>query len=133
MVVHVTEEPAQNIRPGECVALKVKFTDDDKDVVIKSARFVRVVGKNGLLYYFKHADGEVYLLARLVNGDEELVLAQSDDGKEIVIQTQEYTKNKNSVQYYRPKAHSVFQSGLILEKNEASLFIKILIPSPCEE
>lgn len=128
--VVITKEPLDLIRPGECVSVKVKLVhlDDKSEVKIRSASFYRLVSDNGLIYQLKLQEGEVFLLLRLVEGDENLILVKPENSTQNVLQTQEYIKNKNSSFYYRPKAHSVFNTplGVILEKNELDLFIKIM-------
>lgn len=135
--VVITREPLDTIRPGECVSIKVKLIhlDDKTEVKIRSASFYRLVSDNGVVFQLKLQEGEVFLLLRLVEGDEDLVLTKPENSViKNVLQTQEYVRNKNSAMYYRPKAHSVFNTplGVLLEKNEIDLFIKVMAPASNE-
>jgi len=135
--VEVQEEPFESLRPGECVAVKIKLVkcDDRSEVKIRSASFYRLATNNGIVFTLKLQEGQVYLLVRLVNGDDELELAlPGDTGVPNVLTSQEYVRQKNSSAYYRPKAHSVFNTplGVHLDKNQLDLFIKVMIPSPAE-
>ena len=135
--VEVVEEPFESIRPGECVAVKIKLVkcDDRSEVKIRSASFYRLATNNGIVFTLKLQEGQAFLLVRLVTGDEELELAHpGDSGVPNVLQSQEYVRSKNSSAYYRPKAHSVFNTplGVHLDKNQLDLFIKVMVPSPQE-
>lgn len=135
--VEVQEEPFESIRPGECIAVKIKLVkcDDRSEVKIRSASYYRLATNNGIVFTLKLQEGQAYLLVRLVTGDEELDLAiPGDSGVPNVLQSQEYVRSKNSSAYYRPKAHSVFNTplGVHLDKNQLDLFIKVMIPSPQE-
>lgn len=135
--VEVQEEPFESIRPGECIAVKIKLVkcDDRSEVKIRSASFYRLAANNGIVFTLKLQEGQAFLLVRLVTGDEELELAlPGDSGVPNVLQSQEYVRSKNSSAYYRPKAHSVFNTplGVHLDKNQLDLFIKVMIPSPQE-
>ena len=135
--VEVQEEPFESIRPGECIAVKIKLVkcDDRSEVKIRSASFYRLAAGNGIVFTLKLQEGQAFLLVRLVTGDEELELALSGDSAvPNVLQSQEYVRSKNSSAYYRPKAHSVFNTplGVHLDKNQLDLFIKVMIPSPQE-
>jgi ankyrin repeat protein len=135
--VEVQEEPFEALRPGECVAVKIKLVrcDDRSEIKIRSASYYRLATNNGIVFTLKLQEGQVFLLVRLVTGDDELELAHpGDSGVHNVLTSQEYIRSKNSSAYYRPKAHSVFNTplGVHLDKNQLDLFIKVMIPSPTE-
>jgi hypothetical protein len=97
-------------------------------VKVRAAAFHRQVGTNGLLFRIKFQDSQLYLLVRLVSGDDklEVVVPSEDSGLDNVIQSQDYMKNKTSA-YYRPKAHSVYNTlGVLLEKDDIIVFVKIM-------
>lgn len=132
--VEVIKEPPEHVRPGECIAFKIKLVKfvDQSEIQIRSASFYRLIGNNGIVFNLKLQEGQVFLLLRLVIGDVELILHQPDETISNVMQTHEYIKNKNSSAYYRPKAHSVFNTplGVYLSKNQLDLFVKIMVASP---
>jgi len=134
--IQINEEPAEFIRPGECVAIKIKLFDNNEEVKVRSAMFQRHVGVNGMLFHAKLAEGEIYILARLVMGDDTLVpVTRTQEDPlylEPVLQTQDFIKSKTAA-YYRPKGYSVYNTvGLFIEKNELVMFFKIMMSSPQE-
>jgi len=119
------------------VAIKLKLIDNNEEVKVRSAMFQRQVGVNGMLFHCKLADTELYIVARLVMGDDQLepVVRPADDPQdsEPVLQTQDFIKSKTA-SYYRPKGYSVYNTmGLFIEKNELVVFFRVCMKSPQEK
>jgi ankyrin repeat protein len=137
VAIVVSQEPDDAFLPGECVYVKLKmFDNQQKELVLNNASLYRFEKDNGILFLVKtDKDLKFYVLARLVTGDDILELAtKNSSAKDIerVLDTQEYTRSRNTV-YYRPKSQNVYNTmGAVVdrEKNELILYLKIMIKSP---